>query len=135
MKRILLTLLMSSLFAAQASSAAPKFEVVQMQNATNCHIKQDGTHYLGQGINSIGTFSEWGNQYGTIDEPGSSGPVPVINGNTVILDLNMNADEFNEDYKPGDKYIISDDNSSLNCYSTSPGVLGCFKLAATNPCE
>lgn len=120
--------------SAHALPKASKIDVVQMQNATNCHIKADGPHYVGKGVLAIGTFSEWGNQYSTIYDIGTSGPVPIINGNSVILDLDMAADEFTKDYKPGDKYIISDD-SGFNCYKTVyPGVPGCFKLAPTNPC-
>jgi len=119
---------------AHAFSNANQPYTVSMQNATNCHTKADDSHYIGEGINSIGTVSVPWAKYGVINGIGNRGPVPIIDGIYVILYLNTTADSYDVYYKSGDKYIISYDNE-YNCYShINPGMPGCFMLAPNNPC-
>lgn len=126
------SIILLSLSNAQAQSIASNTSIVQMQNATNCHVRSNGMHYLGVGVSPIRTFSDWHKQYGTIAAIGSWGDVPIVNGDTVILTLVDAKNEYGRNYHAGDQFIISDDTT--NCYSQTSGLRGCFKLASVNPC-
>ena len=126
-----LTLLIVFFCCHANAKQLPQFPTVKMQNATNCHIKSDGSHYVGIGLSSFYTYVEPNLPLiKKIGPLGSWGDVAVINNEAVILGQEDSHARILP-YALGDKYIISDDRHS--CYLG--GVPGCFKLSQSNPCK